>query len=55
MKSQGEEEQVLKVTHEDKVGRERGWGAWRGGRGRRRHSFNRATVECYKCHKLGYF
>jgi hypothetical protein len=55
MKSQGEEEQVLKVTHEDKAGRGRGRGAWRGGRGRGRHSFNRATVECYKCHKLGHF
>lgn len=33
MKGQGEEEQVLKVTHEDKTGRGRGRGAGRGGRG----------------------
>lgn len=55
MKGQGEEEQVLKVTHEDKTGRGRGRGAGRGGRGRERQTFNKATVECYKCHKLGHF
>ncbi|BBH07042.1 ADP glucose pyrophosphorylase large subunit 1 [Prunus dulcis] len=55
MKGQGEEEQVLKVTHEDKTGRGRGRGAGRGGRGRGRQTFNKATVECYKCHKLGHF
>ncbi|XP_073263189.1 uncharacterized protein [Populus alba] len=54
MKSQEEEEQVLKVTNEDKAGR-KGRRAWRGGRGRGRQSFNRAIVECYKCHKLGHF
>lgn len=55
MKGQGEEEQVLKVTHEDQAGRGRGRGAGRGGRGRGRQSFNKATVECYKCHQLGHF
>lgn len=54
---QSSEEQVLKVTHEDRVGgRGRGCGAFRGrGRGRGRQDFNKALVECYKCHKLGHF
>jgi len=55
MKGQGEEEQVLKITHEDKAGRGKGRGVWRGGCCRGRQSFNKAIVECYKCHKLGHF
>ncbi|CAL9005605.1 unnamed protein product, partial [Prunus brigantina] len=51
------EEQALKVTSENRFGaRGRGQGAYRGqGRGRGRQSYNKATVECYKCHKLGHF
>ncbi|KAH1072811.1 hypothetical protein J1N35_025139 [Gossypium stocksii] len=34
----------------------RGRGSYRGrGRGRGRQSFNKATIECFKCHKLGHF
>ena len=52
-----EEEQALKVTHGDHSGsRGRGHGNYRGrGRGRNRRSFDKATVECYNCHKLGHF
>ena len=51
------EEQALKITSEDGFGtRGRGRGAYRGrGRGRGLQSYNKATVECYKCHKLGHF
>ena len=51
------EEQTLKVIHEESVGgRGRGCGSSRGrGRGRGLQSFNKYTVECYKCHKLGHF
>ena len=37
-------------------GRGRGCGAYRG-RGKRRGQagFNKETVECYRCHKLGHF
>nr|AFP55578.1 copia-type polyprotein [Rosa rugosa] len=51
------DEQVLKVTHENTSGaRGRGRGMFRGrGRGRGRQGFNKALVECYKCHKLGHF
>ena len=58
------EEQALKVTRgegsgakeEEKFGgRGRGRGGIRG-RGRVRGStFNKAIVECYRCHKLGHF
>ncbi|CAL2259316.1 unnamed protein product [Prunus armeniaca] len=48
------EEQALKVTSEG--GRGRGRGTYRGrGRGRGRADFNKATVECYRCHQLGHF
>ena len=48
-------EQVLKVTHGDHSGiRGRGRGNYRG-RGRNWRSFDKATVECYNCHKLGHF
>lgn len=51
------EEQALKVTAEDRFGgRGRGRNTFRGrGRGRGRQIFNKASVECYKCHKLGHF
>ena len=52
------EEQVLKVAFEE--GNDRGLGlvAYRG-RGREKGSsntnFNKATIGCYRCHKLGHF
>lgn len=52
------EEQALKVTHENRSGggRGRGQGSFRGrGRGRGRHTFDKSTIECYRCHKLGHF
>lgn len=54
---QSNEEQALKVTYEDRAsGRGRGRGTSIGrGRGRGRQEFNKALVECYKCHKLGHF
>lgn len=59
MSSHVEEEHALKITHgEQSGGRGRGRGSFRGrgrGRGRGRQSFNKATVECYNCHKLGHF
>ena len=57
MLGHGGDEQVLKVTLEDNFGtRGRGRGGYRGrGRGRGRQGFNKALVECYKCHKLGHF
>lgn len=53
--SNRDNEQVLKV--EDHFsGRGRGRTPFRGrGRGRGRQSYNKATVECYKCHNLGHF
>ncbi|KAL5837969.1 hypothetical protein ACOSQ3_015138 [Xanthoceras sorbifolium] len=48
-----EEKQALKVTHGDQSG---GGGRGRGNfKGRGRQSFNKTTVECYCCHKLGHF
>ncbi|RVW42604.1 Retrovirus-related Pol polyprotein from transposon RE1 [Vitis vinifera] len=58
MNGHGRDEQALKVTYNDKfAGRGgRGRGAFRGrGRGRGRQAFNKAIVECYKCHQLGHF
>ena len=58
MNRHGRDEQALKVTYNDQVaGRGgRGRGAFRGrGRGRGRQAFNKAIVECYKCHQLGHF
>ncbi|TXG57024.1 hypothetical protein EZV62_018337 [Acer yangbiense] len=55
-KSSGEE-QALKVTFEDRFrGRGRGGSGFRGGgRGRGRQAFDKTTMECYRCHKLGHF
>ena len=57
MGSHDEEEHALKVTYGDRFGGQvRGRGSYRGrGRGRGRQSFDKATTECYKCHKLGHF
>jgi len=58
MTYQGEEKQVLQIINEDKGGRSRGRGKGRDffrGRGRGRQSFNKAEIECFKCHKLEHF
>jgi hypothetical protein len=51
------EEQALKMTSEDRFyGRGQDRRAPReGGKGRGCYAFNKTTVECYKCHKLGHF
>ena len=51
------EEQALKVTAENRYSdRNQGRRAPRGGgRGRGRYAFNKATVECYKCRRLGHY
>ena len=50
------EEQVLKISKEDKFNaRGRGRGAHRG-RGRGRHQpYKKATMQCFKCHNFGHF
>ncbi|XP_014503095.1 uncharacterized protein LOC106763414 [Vigna radiata var. radiata] len=51
-----DEKQVMQAVTYEKSERDRGRG--RGsfrGRGRGRKSFNKAEVECFTCHKLGYF
>ncbi|KAA8519314.1 hypothetical protein F0562_013570 [Nyssa sinensis] len=50
-------EQALKVTIDGRVGgRGRGRNNYRGrGRGRGGQEFNKAMVECFKCHNLGHF
>lgn len=53
---QVDEEQVLKVSAEERWERGRGRAMLRGrGRGRGRQQFNKALVECYRCHNLGHF
>ena len=53
--SNNDEEQVLNVVGRSSTNN-RGRGTYRGrGRGRGRINFNKATVECYKCHNLGHF
>lgn len=53
--SHGGEEHVLKVSYEDRSGSGRGRGMGQGrGRGRGR-SFNKETIKCFKCHRLGHF
>ena len=55
-KSEKGDDQVLKITHGRGMGsRGRGSFARGRGRGRGRTAFNKSTVECYKCHKLGHF
>ena len=52
------EEQVLKVAFEEGKDRGRGRVAYRGrgrGRGNNNTNFNKATIECYRCHRLGHF
>ena len=48
---------MLKVALEDRLGKGRGRGVFRGGcgRGRGRQSLNKSIIECFKCHKLGHF
>jgi len=50
-------EQALKVTSEERLyGRGQGRRAFRrGGRRRERYTFDKTTMECYRCHKLGHF
>ncbi|CAL2237915.1 unnamed protein product [Prunus armeniaca] len=50
-------EQALKVTTDERVGgRGCGRSNYRGrGRGRGGQAFNKAEVECFKCHNLGHF
>ncbi|KAL6209967.1 hypothetical protein ACLB2K_020905 [Fragaria x ananassa] len=65
MRGYKEEEQALKVTSGDKPrarefdrldGRGRGRGSYGGGgRGRGRQPFDKAFVECFRCHKLGHY
>ncbi|GMI84330.1 hypothetical protein HRI_002102300 [Hibiscus trionum] len=61
MGSQDEEEHALKVSSGDRSGGQvRSHASYRGrGRGRGiskgRQGFDKATIECYRCHKLGHF
>ena len=55
MRSRDEEEQVLKISYEDKTNQGRGRGSKGRGRGRERQSFNKVVIKCFKCHKLGHF
>ncbi|KAG8645967.1 hypothetical protein MANES_10G112229v8 [Manihot esculenta] len=56
MSTQIEEEHALKISHGDQY-RGRGRGSGRGGcgRGQGRQNFDKSTVECFRCHKLGHF
>lgn len=52
------EEQAFRVTHDEGYGRRgRGRASFRGGRGRGRgrQTYNKATIECYKCNMLGHY
>ncbi|XP_050895229.1 uncharacterized protein LOC127101831 [Lathyrus oleraceus] len=54
----GEDDQALKATHDygGRGGRGNGRGNfWGRGRGRGARPWNRDTVECFHCHKLGHF
>ncbi|KAJ8900016.1 hypothetical protein K2173_024129 [Erythroxylum novogranatense] len=56
MSSHVAEEHALKISHGDHLeGQGRGQGRGGRGRGRGRSSFDKSTVECYNCHKLGHF
>lgn len=53
-----EDDQVLKVAFDDRGGRNRGRIGQERGRGRGSgggRAFNKATIECFKCHRLGHF
>ena len=51
-----EDDQALRIYDERYGRRGRGRGNFRGrGNGRTSQTFNRATVECFRCHKLGHF
>lgn len=51
-----DEDHALKVEERTIFARGRGRGSPRGrGRGRGRFNINKATVECFNCHKLGHF
>ncbi|XP_037494415.1 uncharacterized protein LOC119370398 [Jatropha curcas] len=53
--SNSNEDQVLKIEGRSSTSN-RGRGGYRGrGRGRGRTNFDKATVECYRCHDLGHF
>lgn len=55
-KKKGDVEHILAISYNEGYGgRGRGRNAFRRGRGRGRQSYNKATVECYKCHKLGHY
>ena len=50
------DDQALRTYDERPGGRYRGRGNYRGrSRGRGVQMYSRATVECFKCHKLGHF
>lgn len=59
MNGHREDEQALKVAYNDRAsgrGGGRARGVFRGrGRGRGRQAFNKAIIECYKCHQLWHF
>ncbi|GJZ60538.1 retrovirus-related pol polyprotein from transposon TNT 1-94 [Tanacetum coccineum] len=58
MIGQQEDEQALKITTGSSFrgrGRGRGSSSRGRGRGRGRSSFDKSTIECYNCHKLGHF
>ncbi|XP_015583226.1 uncharacterized protein LOC107262362 [Ricinus communis] len=56
MKGSNEEEQALKVTHEERYERGRGRGTMRSrGRGKGKQFTSRAAVECYRCYNLGHY
>ena len=49
-----EDDQALRVYDDQFGGRNRGRNTYRGrGRGRGAQAYNRATVECFRCHKTG--
>lgn len=55
-KKSSSEEQVLKVSYDERAGRGgRGFAARGRGGGRNRQAFNRATIECFKCHNIGHY